>query len=352
MIRQWLIALGVAAGIWIAGWTILHFALEPVRRLLRRSRTHVDDLALRTVRRHIPIWFLALGIAVGAVLAPIGPVARLWTDRALGAIVILSVCGALSTFLTGLIALRASPGQETPPVNSLIQSLIRVVVLSLGLLVILGQMGVEITPLLTALGVSSLAVALALQPTLTNLFAGLSILLSHRVRVGDYVELESGQGGVVIDVGWRSTLMEELAGNTFIIPNSKFSEMILKNYNLPASEQSLAVEVKLAPTVDLERAESVAREVAREVQRTVSGAIHDYEPGVVYKAFGDTGIVLAVVLRVRDFRDRGAVTSELVKRLYCRYGELGVELSVAPRHVSVQAAQGAPTGGPSKPVGV
>jgi small-conductance mechanosensitive channel len=347
MIRQWLIALGVAVGIWIVGWTILHFTLEPLRRTLRRSKTHVDDLALRTVRKQLPVWFLVLGVAVGAYWAPIGPIARMWTDRIVASIFILSVCWAISSFLTGLISLRAAPGQEIPPVNSLIQSLIRVIVLSLGVLVILGQMGVAITPLLTALGVSSLAVALALQPTLTNLFAGISILLSHRIRVGDYVELESGQAGVVTDVGWRSTLIEELAGNTFVIPNAKFSEMLVKNYNLPVSENSLSVEVKLAPVVDLDKAETIAREVAKDVQRTVPGAIRDYEPAVVYKAFGDTGVVMAIVLRVRDYRDRGEVTSELIKRLYRRYGELGLEISVSPRHVVPSSA-----GAPAKPVGV
>src|SRR5215831_6975426 len=240
MIEKWLTAVGIAAGIWVLGWAIVHFGLEPLRRVFRKSKTHLDDVLLIAVRRYAPVWFLTLGVAVGAYWAPLSPTVMLWLDRVLGAIAVLSVCLALSAFLTGLIERRAAPGLEILPVNSLIQSLIRVILLSLGLLVILGQLGVAITPLLTALGVSSLAVALALQPTLTNLFAGLSILLSHRIRVGDYVELESGQGGVVTDVGWRSTLIEELAGNTFVIPNGKFSEMLVKNYNLPGSQHSLS----------------------------------------------------------------------------------------------------------------
>jgi len=156
------------------------------------------------------------------------------------------------------------------------------------------------------------------------------------------VELESGQGGVVTDIGWRSTSVEELPGNTYVIPNSRFAEMILKNYNLPTSEHSIAIEIRLAPGADLERAESLTRDVARDVQRTVSGAVHDFEPGVVFRAIADSGVVLAVVLRVRDYRDRGPVTHELIKRLSRRYGEEGIELSVAPRHVAAPGTLPAP----------
>jgi small-conductance mechanosensitive channel len=342
VIRQWLIAGGVAAGIWIVGWLVIHFGVIPLRKVFRRTKSQMDDLIIGIVRRHAPIWFLALGIDVGSRWAPLAPTQYLWLDRAIGAVFILSISVGLSSFLTGLLSRRTAPGLEIIPVNSLIQNLIRIIVLGLGLLVILGQMGVAIAPLLTALGVGSLAVALALQPTLTNLFAGLNILLAHQVRVGDFVEMEAGQTGVVTDIGWRSTTVEELAGNTFVIPNARFSEMVVKNYNLPSAENALPVEIRLAPTADLDRAEAVTREVARDVQRTAAGAIHDYEPRLVYKSLSETGVVLAVILRVRDYRDRGAVASELIKKLYGRYGESGIELSVAPRHVAAPSSAPAP----------
>jgi len=350
LVRRWLTAGAIAAGVWIVGWLVIHFAVIPLRKIFRKTKSQMDDLIIGIVRRHAPIWFLALGVDVGSRWAPLTPTQYLWLDRAIGAVFIFSISVGLSSLLTGLLSRRTAPGLEIIPVNSLIQNLIRMVVLGLGLLVILGQMGVAIAPLLTALGVGSLAVALALQPTLTNLFAGLNILLSHQVRVGDFVEMEAGQTGVVTDIGWRSTTVEELAGNTYVIPNARFSEMVVKNYNLPSAENALPVEIRFAPTVDLDRAEVITREVAKDVQRSSAGAIHDYEPGIVYKSLSDTGVVLAVVLRVRDYRDRGAVASDLIKKLYRRYGESGIELSVAPRHVVAPASPAAPP--PTKLTGV
>jgi len=347
---RWVTAVAVAGGIWISGWVLVHFTLKPLGNWFRRSKTSLDDILFQSVRRHIPIWFLALGLDVGSRWAPLSPGALYWLDRILLAIVVLSISFAVASFLTRLLSRRAAPGLEILPANTLIQNLIRFIVLTLGVLVILGQMGVAIAPLLTALGVGSLAVALALQPTLTNLFAGLNILLSHQIRVGDFVELEGGQGGVVTDIGWRSTAIEELPGNTFVIPNARFSEMIVKNYNLPSSEHSLAVEIRLAPAADLDEVEEIARQTALEVQRSVPGAVRDYQPGVIFRSFGDIGVVLAVNLRVRDYRDRGPVVHELIKRIHRRFEEKGIEISVAPRHVTpATATRPAPGPGASPP---
>jgi small-conductance mechanosensitive channel len=109
--------------------------------------------------------------------------------------------------------------------------------------------------------------------------------------------------------------------------------MLVKNYNLPSSEHSLAVEIKVAPGADLERVEEVTRQAATEIQRSVPGAVRDFHPGVVFRSFGDSGVVLAVNLRVRDYRDRGPVVHELIKLVHRRYEEGGIEISVAPRHV-------------------
>ena len=105
----------------------------------------------------------------------------------------------------------------------LTRTLTRFAVLATGLLVLLAYLNISITPMLTALGIGGLAVALALQDTLANFFAGLHILVERPIFVGDYIRLESGQEGVVTDIGWRTTRIRTLSANMVVVPNTKIT---------------------------------------------------------------------------------------------------------------------------------
>jgi small-conductance mechanosensitive channel len=343
--ESWLLAILVAAGIWLVGWLLMRLALAWLPGLLHRSKTQVDDLLFAAVKAHIPFWFLALGLVVGARRAPIPHDAFTWIDRVVTAAVILSVSLALASFLVRLVRSRAAPGLGLLPTNTLIENAIRVGVLILGAVVVLGEMGVAITPILTALGVGSLAVALALQPTLTNLFAGFHITLARLVRIGDYIELDNGQRGHVVDINWRSTLIRELADNTIILPNSRLAEMIVRNYSLPGEEHGVTVTVTVAYDADLERAQAVALAAAREVQRSAPGAVADGEPGAQYTAFQDSGVQLSVFLRVQTVRDRVRVAHELIKLLPRRFREAGIEIPLPQRVVHFPPTGAAPAAG-------
>ena len=94
----------------------------------------------------------------------------------------------------------------------------------------LNAVGVSITPIITALGVGGLAMALALQDTLSNLFAGIHILAEHTIRIGDFIRLETGQEGYVEDISWRTTRIRMLPNNMVIVPNSKLAQSVVVNY--------------------------------------------------------------------------------------------------------------------------
>jgi small-conductance mechanosensitive channel len=333
--KSWLLGIGIAAGVWLVGWLLVRLLLAWLPGLLRRSKTEVDDLLFAALKPHLPLWFLALGLVIGVRRAPVPPSAFAWIDRGVAAVVILSASLALASFLVHLIRSRSAPGLGLLSTNTLIENTIRVAIVGLGILAILGEMGVAITPLLTALGVGSLALALALQPTLTNLFAGFHITLARLIRVGDYVELDNGQRGYVVDINWRSTLIRELADNTIVLPNSRLAEMIVKNYSLPGEEHGVTVNVTVAYGADLERAQEVAMQAAREVQRATPGAVADAEPSAQYAAFQDSGVQLGVFLRVQTVRDRVRVSHEFIQLVHRRFREAGIEIPLPQRVVHV-----------------
>jgi small-conductance mechanosensitive channel len=129
-------------------------------------------------------------------------------QRTLLALFLFSVTWALADLAAGVVRVQTGPAHRTLPSVTLLPNLSRIVVLLLGILVILETLGISITPIITALGVGGLAVALALQDTLANLFAGVHVLLSRQLRPGDFVQLRSGEQGYVQDVTWRYTTIK------------------------------------------------------------------------------------------------------------------------------------------------
>jgi small-conductance mechanosensitive channel len=344
-ILRWTIAAGLAVGVWLIGWLVRRFALQWVSMLSRRTPTDIDELLVGALRPHVPIWFLLLGIATAARYAYPGGPHVAWIDKGAMAAFLASLTLAASTFLGQLVAARAKRWPDTLPATTLTQNVVRIAVIVLGALVVLANLGIAIAPLLTALGVGSLAVALALQPTLSNLFAGFHITLARQIRVGDFVELEGGQQGYVADIGWRSTSIRELPNNLIVVPNARIAEIIVKNYALPESPQAALVQVGVAYGSDLEQVERVTIETARDVQRTVAGADESFDPFIRFHTFGDSSINLTVILRVKEFVDRYLVTHEFVKRLHRSFATAGIQIPFPQRVVHM--ASGSPAEDPS-----
>ena len=198
---------------------------------------------------------------------------------------------------------------------------------------ILNTLNINITPFITSLGIAGLAVGLALQDTLSNFFAGLYILISKKIKPGDYISLDSGIEGYVEDITWRNTTIRQLPNNIVIVPNSKLASSIITNYYLPEKELAVLVQVGVSYNSDLEKVEKVTIEVAKEVMKEVPGGVPNFEPFIRYHTFGDFSINFTVILRAQTYVDRYLVTHEFVKRLHKRYKEEGIEIPFPIRTV-------------------
>jgi len=185
---------------------------------------------------------------------------------------------------------------------------------------------------------------LAMQETLSNLFAGIQVILARKVRVGDYIKLDSGAEGYVTDISWRNTTVRALANHLIVVPNSKLASSVTTNFNLPDQPIAVLVEVGVAYNSDLQKVERVTLEVVREVMRSVPGGLKEFEPLVRFHTFGDSAINFTVVLRADEYVSQYLIKHEFIKRLQERYRLEGIEIPY-PQRVVHLPAQTPPKGG-------
>ncbi len=244
------------------------------------------------------------------------------------ALLILTTAFLLSRLSTRLLRASADRVEFLRTAGGIVQGVVRGIILGLGLLMVLDTLGFSITPLLASLGIGSLAVALGLQDTLANCFAGLYIVADHPIQVGDFVRLESGQEGYVTHIGWRSTRVRMLANNLVVLPNSKVISSVLTNYSRPDQELAVLVELRVPSVSDLGQIERVTGAVAKQIMQAIPGGVPGFEPFVRYHTVGESGIEFTVILRARQFEDQYLIKHEFIKALLARYRQEGIILSV------------------------
>ncbi|MCB0527387.1 MAG: mechanosensitive ion channel family protein [Lewinellaceae bacterium] len=242
------------------------------------------------------------------------------------AIYILGVTFYLARLVGNFIAVKMSDLNGLVPTATLLQNVARGVVYISGLMVLLQTLGISIAPALTALGVGGLAVALALQGTLGNLFSGIQIIASRKIQPGHFIRLESGEEGYVTDITWRNTTIRALSNQTIILPNSKLAESTVTNTWIPDPAISVLVPVGIHYDSDLEHVERVALEVANAIQSSHPCALHEHEPTLRYFEFADSSINFKVALRAVEFSEQFALRHDFIKALHARFKKEGITI--------------------------
>ncbi len=335
----WVVPLALVGGGFVLGLIVDKVIFRYLRKLAQRTPWEADDIIIHSLR-NMPLLWLTLAGAWGAV-SSIELVPR-WEELArktLLVIFVLSLTLVAARVAAGMVALYSLKSEGLLPSTTIFRNLTAAVVYGIGLLIVLDTLGVSIAPILTALGVGGLAVALALQDTLSNLFAGIQIIASRQVRVGDYIKLSSGEEGYVTDIRWRNTTIRALPNNMILVPNSKLASTITTNYYMPEKEMSVGVTAAVAYGSDLEQVERVTLEVARQTLREVPGGVATYEPSLRYNRLADSSIQFSVNLRGKEFTDQYLLTHEFLKRLYRRYQQEGIEIPFPVRTVYLKGTE-------------
>ena len=304
----------------LAGLIVRRFLFGFVRKWAASTDSQLDQLLTGALRGPIVIWSVILGLHVTSLAADIPKQYQRYIHPAIEILWALSVTVALSRLAGNAVRFYGGRVRGAKAVTSLTQKLAQLFVVALGLIWLLKVVfDMSLTPLLTAFGVGGIAVALALQDTLSNLFAGFYISISGLVRIDDYIKLSTGEEGYVTDINWRCTTMRTLANNMIVVPNNKLAQTIYTNYYLPEPRMGLSVSLSVGYDSDVDRVEAILLEETIAAAALVEGLLADPAPSIRFNPGpGDWALIYQVNFNVAKFADQYKVQSSLRKILFKR----------------------------------
>jgi small-conductance mechanosensitive channel len=307
--------------VWVAVATIAGVLIDRVALLRLLSGNFVRShpwfgVGLDSLRAGVIFWFVIVGIHAAMITSPLDRNLVHVLDDVLLVLAFGSLTWVAARFAGGAIHTQARGFSQRVLSSSLLATIVQVTIVTIGILIIFQSLGVAIAPLLTALGVGGLAVALALQPTLGNLFAGVQLVASRALRPGDYISI-GGFEGFVEDITWRTTSIRNLSNDVVVIPNQTIATTIFVNYRLPIPAVAIEIPFTVKAGTDLDRVEQSATQAATAALEDLGAAtVGGVPPSVRFETITDGSVQAHLLFRVPESVDAGTARNETVKRLF------------------------------------
>ncbi|GMU41493.1 MAG: mechanosensitive ion channel protein [Chloroflexota bacterium] len=336
-------ALAVVAGGIAVAWLLGRLVRGVVHRLTHSSESTLDDVLVRALRPPLTALIVLQAAAIGFRTISVWQPHHDRADRVWLALTVLIVTLAVQRAISALLTwYSTSPSQRLGTrLNArslpLVRRAVNIAVLLIGGIIVLDALGVQISPLLAGLGIGGIAVALALQPLLANVFASSYMLSDASVRVGDLVEIEGGVVGTVEDIGWRATRIRSFDNNVVLMPNSKLADATMTNYSAADAQSDARVLVGVSYESDLEQVERVCLEVMTALRDEHAAAVKTADPVMRFTAFGESNVEILLKMRAVNWGDSFALRHDLIKRLHARFVEEGIVINYPARRLLLHA---------------
>ncbi len=246
-----------------------------------------DDVVFEAIESHIVLWFFLISLKIAAEsISFVQPVYFEYVDKIIISVLILSVTLVASRMGVGLLNFWAEKQGTDLPSTTIFVNLARIIIVS----------------------------------------AGLHILLSQKVKPGDFVELDSGYMGYVQNITWRHTTLMERTNNVVTVPNAKISTAIVKNYDKGDPSFSIRVPLGVSYDSNLDHVMAITEEVAQSVIDEVEGARKDAPAVVRCFQFGPSSVDLKVYFRGKKYGDQHPIIDEFIRRIHKRYAQENIEI--------------------------
>ena len=339
-------SLGILLGAYVLAKLLSYATARLFLRLTARTATSVDDRMVAALAGPITYAIVIAGAWVAIHHLPLMPRWTAWMRHALfvvgvllGSLALIRAWGILMGWYVtdSRHAVRDGLAREFGPLFAKLGVIFIVTVAAIAMLT---HFGVNVASLVVSLGVGSLAIGLAAQDTLSNMFAGFTLMADRPFRVGDRIRLGGGDLGDVLEIGMRATLIQTLDDTVLVVPNSVLVKERVTNLSRPSRSVTTRIEVGVAYGSDLTLVKRVLSEAA-----LASGYVdRDRTPLVLVTRFADFFVNVLLIFWVRDYAEQGLGLSQVHEEIDRRFREAGIEIPFPVRRIVAEPALGAPAG--------
>jgi small-conductance mechanosensitive channel len=197
-------------------------------------------------------------------------------------------------------------------------------------------MGINVMPFIAGAGVLGIAIGFAAKDTLSNLIAGVLLIIDRPFEIGDRIEVWSAPAGSsswgdVIDIGLRATKIKTTDNIIIVIPNNEIMKRDIVNYTLISSDIRVRINIGVSYDTDIKQAKEVILQVADQVQWVLKNP----PPRVVVRSFGESAVDLQLRVWITDARRRMDTISEITDRVKNAFDSAGIEIPYPKRDIHI-----------------
>ena len=323
---------GIAVGILILSFVVVKMLYwifsNVIRRLTSKTKTNLDDVLINKLEKPLTYLILILGYWISIHYLVFKEEVEIVLENAAYFLLVIDVTAILSRIVDALISEVIMPITEKSDSSfdnqliPVIQKGVRSIIWILGIIIGLDNIGFDITAMIAGLGIGGLALALAAQDSVKNIFAGIMIFLDKPFRIKDRIQVD-GFDGIVEEVGLRSTRLRTLEGRIVTIPNSRFTDNSVTNVT---SQPTLKVKLNLGLTYDTDENQmQKAIDILEDIVKDQEAITDDYAAG--FNGFGDFALNILFIYYVKPDSHWLDTQTLVNKEILRRFNKEGLEFA-------------------------
>lgn len=309
------------------------FITKLIKRITGFTRTDVDDRIIELI--HKPLFFTVLLVGIVLSISYLElPQKAIFSIRGLiySAVIItwiFTLVRIFNVFFEYILQKQTDVTGLRKDIVPFVENLFKIVIVIAALMALFSIWKINITPLIASAGIAGAAVAFAAKDTMANFIGGISLFADKPFKIGDYIILDQGERGEVVEIGIRSTRIKTRDDILITIPNSIIANTKIINESAPVPKFRIRIPVSVAYGSDIDHVEKVLLDIASKN----AGVVSDPESRVRFRTFGDSSLNFELLCWTKEPALRGRTLHELNSAIYKTFNEMGIKIPFPQRDV-------------------